>query len=154
MMSGEEIPSVYGYTIFCDDIRQEISGKLFLIGVYSSTMFIHGAFPATLPHFGALISYSERRDRYNGPVSIQVFLPGDSAERPSVEAPIDIEEARNTASPAGAVSNSAEADYVSVNTNILLHPLILKEPGFIRVKAKRADKDVLLGSLAVLGVTS
>jgi len=35
-------------TLFCDDIRHEMGGKLSFIGVYSGGLFVH-AFPATLP---------------------------------------------------------------------------------------------------------
>jgi hypothetical protein len=31
-------PDVWGYTIFCDDIREEIGGKVSLIGIYAGTM--------------------------------------------------------------------------------------------------------------------
>jgi hypothetical protein len=36
------------FTIFCDDIRQEIGGKLSYIGVYNAQMFVP-SFPITLP---------------------------------------------------------------------------------------------------------
>lgn len=42
-MSGRHVE-----TIFCDDIRQEIAGKLSFIGVYSASLFVQN-FPATLP---------------------------------------------------------------------------------------------------------
>jgi hypothetical protein len=35
-------------TVFCDDIRQEVGGKLSLIGVYSGGLLV-SAFPVTLP---------------------------------------------------------------------------------------------------------
>jgi hypothetical protein len=41
-------------TIFCDDIRQEIGGKLSLIGIYSGALFVP-AFPATLPKLCLLV---------------------------------------------------------------------------------------------------
>jgi len=35
-------------TIFCDDIRQEINGKVSFIGTYAGSLFVN-EFPATLP---------------------------------------------------------------------------------------------------------
>ena len=35
-------------TLFCDDIRQEVAGKMSFIGVYSGSLFVH-QFPAVLP---------------------------------------------------------------------------------------------------------
>ena len=37
-------------TLFCDDIRHEVNGKLSYIGVYAGTL-LASAFPATLPKF-------------------------------------------------------------------------------------------------------
>lgn len=36
------------YSLFCDDIRQELGDKVSLIGIYGSHMYVHG-FPARLP---------------------------------------------------------------------------------------------------------
>jgi len=41
-------------TMFCDDIRHELGGKLSFIGVYSSKLFVP-AFPATLPKLCLLV---------------------------------------------------------------------------------------------------
>lgn len=52
-------------TLFCDDIRHEINGKLSYIGVYSGELFVP-AFPATLPKFC---------------VSVKVVTPADEPLR-------------------------------------------------------------------------
>ena len=51
-------------TTFCDDIRQEIGGKLSYMGVYSSDLYV-GGFPITLPKFC---------------VAIRVMTPADPRE--------------------------------------------------------------------------
>ena len=38
-----------GSTIFCDDIRYEINGKVTLVGVYAADMVLPNDFPVTLP---------------------------------------------------------------------------------------------------------
>ena len=43
------------FTIFCDDIRQEIGGKLSDIGVYGGQMFVP-SFPITLPKLCLVMS--------------------------------------------------------------------------------------------------
>ena len=40
--------SRYVHTTFCDDIRQEIGGKLSFIGIYGTTLYAQ-SFPLTLP---------------------------------------------------------------------------------------------------------
>jgi hypothetical protein len=39
----------YGHVVFCDDVRQEIDGKLTLVGVYNGNLTVFGEFPAVLP---------------------------------------------------------------------------------------------------------
>ena len=39
----------YGYSIFCDDIRNEPGGKLSFIGCYNGVILISGQFPLVLP---------------------------------------------------------------------------------------------------------
>lgn len=45
--------NAYGITIFCDDIRSEITGKAMLIGVYSGEMAFSEPAPGVLPTFAA-----------------------------------------------------------------------------------------------------
>lgn len=42
-------PDIYGYTIFCDDIRVEAAGKLIYIGAYGGEMILNGTLPFVLP---------------------------------------------------------------------------------------------------------
>lgn len=46
----------YGLTIFCDDIRQEINGKLTLVGCYGPELRIFGTYPVVLPILAAQVN--------------------------------------------------------------------------------------------------
>jgi len=39
----------YGYTIFCDDIREEVGSKLSFMGTYNGSMSVQSATPVALP---------------------------------------------------------------------------------------------------------
>ena len=52
----------YGTTVFCDDIRDEVSGKRTYIGVYPNEMLVNGDFPLLLPTFGFALTYLEPLD--------------------------------------------------------------------------------------------
>jgi hypothetical protein len=41
----------YGYSIFCDDIRNEPGGKLSFVGCYNAVMLTAPRFPIVLPKF-------------------------------------------------------------------------------------------------------
>lgn len=46
----------FAYTIFCDDIRQEITGKEIFIGVYRGVIGLNGQEQIVLPQFNVLIN--------------------------------------------------------------------------------------------------
>ena len=62
-MITDDSPEAYGYTIFCDDIRAEVGGKLTYVGSYSGTMLVHGSFPTIVPKLALGMVYLQRRDR-------------------------------------------------------------------------------------------
>lgn len=51
----------FAHTIFCDEIRQEVSGKGIFIGVYSSEMYVP-SLPLTLPTFTAFVTFQTPDD--------------------------------------------------------------------------------------------
>ena len=59
-MITDNSPEAYGYTIFCDDIRAEVGGKLTYVGSYSGTMLVHGSFPTIVPKLALGIVYCRR----------------------------------------------------------------------------------------------
>lgn len=50
------IDEPFGVTIFCDDIRFELNGKISLVGCYSTEILFHDPAPGVLPTFAALIN--------------------------------------------------------------------------------------------------
>ena len=50
----------FGYTIFCDDVRNEINGKVTLVGVYAGDVIVLGTLPVTLPKLGLSVNYHEK----------------------------------------------------------------------------------------------
>lgn len=39
----------FGHVIFCDDVREEVSNKFTLVGVYAGSIFVSGQSPFVLP---------------------------------------------------------------------------------------------------------
>lgn len=52
------MPNPYGVTIFCDDVREEVSGKQTLVGVYGPELHYTGVFPARLPVLWSFVRVS------------------------------------------------------------------------------------------------
>src|SRR5271155_5738881 len=85
-------PDVYGSTVFCEDIRREISGAQSYIGVVTGRIFVQGTFPITLPKFAFAIAIMQSRRIFQPSVGIRIFLPGDGDENASIQAAIGEQE--------------------------------------------------------------
>lgn len=80
----------YGYSIFCDDIRNEAGGKLSFIGCYNGVIFISGQFPLMLPKLCVHTHILSPASRPFGSIAIRCYLPGD--DKPFCEEPIETPE--------------------------------------------------------------
>jgi hypothetical protein len=139
-------PSPSGYVIFCDDIRQETSGKLFYIGVYAGHEMIVYAdnWPVAIPKFGFSISIGADDKLFSTIKEIRVYLPGDADESPSIQIPVPYNESASSMPPA------LSGDLMRGFTNhFVVSPLLLKQEGRINAIAYFGDDIFKLGSLSV-----
>jgi hypothetical protein len=145
----------FGYSVFCDDLRQEVTGKLIYIGVYVSDMVIgHVAnagqagvppFPFVLPSLVIVVKYSERRNESTEPVVLKIFLP--TRDDPFVTASIDVDGMRSV--PTRVDSGPAEDQLVSSTIPFRLVGVPIEGEGLTRVRAYRGEDEIRLGTLPV-----
>jgi len=145
-------PEIYGYTIFCDDIRQEIGGKFSYIGVYSGFMFVP-AFPITLPKLCLAISLLQRREILEANIGLRIFLPGETDDNtPSIQAEFqELKEgiiAEQTAAEVAALPKP-DISFVAMHAKMLFSPIVITQAGDIRVRAIRRGELIRLGGLRV-----
>jgi hypothetical protein len=131
-----------GYAIFCDDIRKEAGGKITLVGVYRSIMYIRGDLPFTIPKFGVAIRYREPRDGRADEVTLRIFLPGDNENAPTIRGQFPMQQARET----GA---EIDPDYIDLNAEVVLSPLVIRKEGSMKVKVQCGAEELNLGTLIV-----
>jgi hypothetical protein len=147
-------PDVYGYTIFCDDIRQEADGKLIFIGAYPGVMIVHVPFPATLPTFAMGVTLLQRRRIFVPRLSLRIFLPGDADEAPSIQGEMGEVVEESVAAETSAQVNalhpdtqvSEEDSYVTMLANLKFAPLVIKQPGVLKIRAVIGDNMICLGA--------
>ncbi len=136
----------YGWTIFCDDIRQEVGGKASLMGVYRGILFVHSAFPVTMPKFGLAVSYRIHFDDTRlEDVRLDILLPGDDEIMPTAKAVIPVSQMIAEDDPPTSPGDT----FREFHANIILSPLILKEKGKISVRAIGGAGLIKLGTLKV-----
>jgi hypothetical protein len=147
-----DTPDVYGYTIFCDDIRHEVNGTRSFIGVYSGIMFIQSSFPVTLPKFAIAVTILQRKTVFMPNVGLRFHLPGDTEEKSSIQA--DLSEVSAGAVLADIKTRSHIKDephaYFALHGNFVLAPFNIPSPGDIKVRAVCGENIYRLGSLRVI----
>jgi hypothetical protein len=143
-MHETDTEDLYGHTIFCDDIRFEVDGKTTLVGVYSQLLLVRTGFPVTLPKLCFAIFFAQKREIYTTKITVQIFLPGDSDDKPSIEADPQAPEKQ----PAPLYKFSG--DYLAVRSNLVFAPFTLEEPGRIKVRMLREGVLHRLGTLLVI----
>jgi len=60
-----------GHVLFCDDIREEVTGKITYIGSYTNVMFVR-VLPATIPQFCIVVTILTEVDDTDD-LTIKVF---------------------------------------------------------------------------------
>jgi hypothetical protein len=150
MMRIAEVPDYNGSVVFCDDIRHEHGGKVSHIGVYSTYVGIHSAFPVTLPKFCFAVTLwlSKKIITSSQSFRVLIFLPGDSDELPSIEGEYPQLAAVEMPEPQGITL--PPADYGRASFNLQFAPFTLKEPGLIKVRIIYGEVMYRVGTLSVV----
>jgi len=126
-------------TTFCDDIRQEVGGKISLIGVYNGVLYVP-QFPATLPKLWLMTTlvmpYKEP------PRQMKIRVMKDS------EALVDLdateEYLRQLANPPAPVvpTPSGGQRVLTSHAQVCFSPLVINEPCVLRVIATTDQGEV------------
>jgi hypothetical protein len=144
----------FGFSIFCDDIRNEVGGKNSYIGVYISNLLVP-AFPIALPKFCIVVNLCEPRamaEVRDWNVTLNVHLPGDEDGKPTIAAMIPPvpKEASDQVSSSSLPDDPDVPKVMVMSAGFILAPLMLKEPGRIKVRAIYKDGGILrLGNVRV-----
>jgi hypothetical protein len=131
---------IQGNTIFCDDVRHEVGGKLIFVGVYTGSLIVRADFPVTLAKFCFNVKFYQKHEVFDPNLSIHIFLPGESDDVPTIEA--DLQPSSDSRSAVGG-------DYHMVGANLTFAPFTIKEPGTIKVRILRQGVLHRVGSLNI-----
>jgi hypothetical protein len=139
----------YGYSIFCDDIRNEPGGKLSFVGCYNGVIFISGNFPLVLPKLCVHTHILSPASQPFSSIVVQCYLPGD--EKPFFEEPIETPEHHDqTQLVANLKTDTSAPLFIVAATSLIFTPLELRNAGLMRVRAiVNSDQEIRLGSLRI-----
>lgn len=140
----------YGYTIFCDEIRNDEGGKLSFIGCYNAVMFTEPKYPLTLPKFCIHFHiFSPATQPYTS-VLARCYLPGET--EPIAEEPIAVPGLRDQQRLIDNLPKDTAPPFIVIAASLVFEPLELSAPGLIHVRAfiNGGPGELHLGSLQVL----
>jgi hypothetical protein len=140
----------YGTTVFCDDVRDEISGKKTYVGVYFNEMLIPSPFPALIPQFALAITYLEPLSDPVEQVSLKVFVPGESSDS---ELAADVVLPVDRVNSIDEKSKDPHAEYRAHIFHFKISPFFIAQEGYVKVRAFIGDREIRLGSLKVRAAT-
>lgn len=138
----------WGFALFGDDLRQEVGGKISLMGLYQSDFLFRGELPFVVAKFVILVMYYETVGATEGDIQFKIHLPGDEADKPSLEFPIP-----RATMPLLLAQLESEEDTDRIHhirIPVVLSPLVIAREGLIKVRAHYEDGSILrLGRLQV-----
>jgi hypothetical protein len=140
----------FGYSIFCDDIRNEAGDKLSFIGCYNGVIFVPAEFPLVLPKFCVHIQIMSPATQPYDSIVVRCYAPGD--DKPLVEEPLEPPQRDQQASlVANLVNETAAPLYIVAGTSLIFAPFHIRRPGLFRVRAviDGAADELRLGSLRI-----
>lgn len=140
--------TTFGYSLFCDDIRHEINGKISLIGCYSNIMFFHDEFPNILPKFVVFSNLSLPSNRQFKKIELFIELEqkGHGTKR-IAEMLVKFEDVMPDKN--GAFDDKEETN-LQLTSPFLFSPLELKNEGKISTRALIDGEDLIkMGSLLI-----
>lgn len=144
----------FGYTIFCDDIRSEIDGKISFIGMYLGAISINAAMPAVIPKFAFGIRYFEEPGFFKEDVLVRIYQTheDESARTSSLFFNTPRSYIERAESPETNVrsGSSPKFGHVGFFSPIVVAPFVITKPGKIKVRAYCGDVVTKIGSISVV----
>ena len=119
-------------TTYCDDVRQEVGGKLSLIGVYNGVMFVP-QFPVTLPKLWVLATYSMPHDE--PPKDLKIRVLKNTEPLADLDATAEyLQQLANAREPVVPMPDGTQR-VVTSQMHVCFSPLVLDGPCILRVVA-------------------
>jgi hypothetical protein len=131
-------------TIYCEDLRHEVGGKITLVGVYNNICGVE-SFPVTLPKIAVMLRLVGPADSFPKSIGFKAWLN----EEQVAEVPLSAPAARAGASSLmGHIDEAAEAvpaelqfsgKFTSLTSFMIFAPLHVEKPSTLRVRAYGPD---------------
>ena len=148
MIVNPSFPS--GFVVFCDDVRQELTGKVTMVGVYTGQMVFTGSLPVTLPQICAVTTFRLAPPAEQIKPIIRIFQSG--RDESLFEMEVEIAAAQPSDFPAQVEQDPDAVKFLQMIITAQLQGLVITEPCTLKVRAFVGDDEIRLGALQILVV--
>ena len=140
-------PTRWGFSIFCEDIREEVGEKFSWMGIFRKEITVPEDFPVFIKNFAIIIKYYEIVDLYKNDLIFRIYGTDDVviAEQKIMRDSI--------------VSWSLEPGSVAPDENLIgfelpfiFSPMVVSKAGSLKVRVYDGVEEVKLGSIRVRAV--
>lgn len=137
-----------GSAIFCDDIRDEVGGKVTLVGTYGSDMIVGSEAPIALPQLCCAAFVRLDKDALAENVTIQIVkhLASDTIETIALAELTDL---KNLSIPEQKPVYGESKRFLSLRAAIRMSPFFIEEETTLRAIAVIDADEYLLGALTI-----
>lgn len=140
----------YGTTTFCDDIRDEVSGKITLVGCYSGDLNFRGPPPGVLPTFSALVNIRIPKSVKFKKLKLRITKEEGDDITEILVAEINSDEEEVQKIIKAAEKKEEDSRVLAITLPCKWSSLPISQPGFIKVRAYLDDdKEIRLGALKI-----
>ncbi len=136
----------FGYVLFCDDAREDTTGKFIYTGVYTGNMQVASATPVTLGKICLVINYFERPNESEHPVHVSIFFPENPPEEAGQTFVMPREQFRSV--EAGNAED-LEDQMIRMTAVVEISPFHVVRSGSLKVRIRRGDDTLTLGGLNI-----
>ena len=141
-----------GYTIFCDDIRHEITGKTTLVGKYDSAMIVSGDLPVTIPQICASVTLRLKPPHKLIKPVIKIFRTDQIEPLFVLETEFDAVD-QNLVLPDLPFMEPDARRLMQIGVVAQLQGLIIDKTCALKVRAYIDDDEIRLGTLLIRTAT-
>ena len=135
-------PTRWGFSIFCEDIREEVKNRSSWMGVFKGVIYVESSFPFFMPKLVVIVNYFEVPEAHKEDLEFRIYST-DGAKVAEVKinrSSLDAHFAANS------VSENDEA-LISVEVPFIFLPMVVQKPGVLKVRMFDGAQEVKLGSL-------
>lgn len=132
-------------SIFCDDLRQEVGGKLTFVGVYTGALWV-SSFPTLLPRFVVAVTLIADSLPRNGELAFKVLRNDEVIAERTVDA------AGLAVNSASARQSGTQPDTETVQVVrafFAFSPFEIDSPSILRVRATVDGEELKAGGLKI-----